>query len=189
VKIPEGVELFRIYKGEEYRAEAKGGRFLLKNDGQLYASLNKLSRAVGPTSENAWINWFFVDSEGQRRPVADLRDPATIVERKKGGEDVARAFQASSGDDHVTWRDDVERALQQLGGKASLDLIYRTVEQIRKAGRRSVPPSLDATIRRTLEDHSSDSANYRGGLDIFCMSEGKGAGMWALRSQRQGITK
>jgi hypothetical protein len=39
---------------------------------------------------------------------------------------------------------------------------------------------MEATVRRTLEDNCSDSDNFRG-VDIFCMPEGKGAGIWALR--------
>jgi hypothetical protein len=80
----------------------------------------------------------------------------------------------------ATWRDDVRTALLRLGGRASLHRIYREVEAIRKLASRSIPPTLDATVGRTLEDHSSDSANFRG-ADLFCMPEGKGAGVWALR--------
>ena len=42
------------------------------------------------------------------------------------------------------------------------------------------PLRMEATVRRTLEDNCSDSDNFRG-VDIFCMPEGKGAGIWALR--------
>jgi hypothetical protein len=79
-----------------------------------------------------------------------------------------------------TWRDDVRSALQRLGGRASLFRIYKEVKAIRSAAGRSIPPSLEATVRRTLEDHSSDSENYRG-QDLFCMPEGKGAGVCGLR--------
>jgi hypothetical protein len=79
------------------------------------------------------------------------------------------------------WVDDVKRALTELGGKAPLQRIYDAVEKIRKEERRSVPRTLDATIRRTLEDHSTDSHNYRGRADLFALPEGKGAGVWALR--------
>lgn len=77
----------------------------------------------------------------------------------------------------IRWVDDVRTALDALGGKASLHRIYREVERIRKAGERSVPKTLEATIRRTLEDHSSDSANFRG-ADLFA---NVGRGEWALR--------
>jgi hypothetical protein len=81
----------------------------------------------------------------------------------------------------ITWRDDVCDALHQLGRKARLQKIYDRVEQIRKDGGRTVPPSLEATIRQCLEANSSDSHNYKGGPDIFCMPEGRGAGVWSLR--------
>ncbi len=81
-----------------------------------------------------------------------------------------------------TWRGDVQEALGQLGGTASLHKIYDQVETLRKDAGRSVPRTLDAVVRRTLEDHSSDSANYKDGRpDLFLMPEGPGAGVWALR--------
>lgn len=81
----------------------------------------------------------------------------------------------------VTWRDDVVTALQSLGGKARLGRIYETVTSIRREAGRTVPPSIDATVRRTLEDHCSDSDNFRGVLDLFRMPEGRGAGVWSIR--------
>ncbi len=80
-----------------------------------------------------------------------------------------------------TWRDDVAEAVRQLGEKPRLHMIYDRVEAIRKEAGRSVPRTLDAIVRRTLEDNSSDSENYKGGPDLFCMPEGRGAGVWALR--------
>jgi hypothetical protein len=79
-----------------------------------------------------------------------------------------------------TWRGDVQWALERLGGEAALEKIYREVASIRKQARRSLPRTIEATIRRTLEDHSSDSDNFRGD-NLFCMPYGKGAGVWALR--------
>jgi len=80
----------------------------------------------------------------------------------------------------VRWVDDVRSALVTLGGKASLHSIYKEVERIRKGAGRSIPKTLDAVIRRTLEDHSSDSANFRG-ADLFALSEGHGKGIWQIR--------
>lgn len=178
----EGFEIFRTYLGTEYRARASCGRWVLDH-GSEYGSLNELSRAIGAKTENAWINWFFKDEFGRRRPVSDLRDAETVAARRKGNEtSMSEAtFQVDLTGDN-TWRDDVRIGLEKLGGRSSLHRIYETVRKIRKAAGRSVPVSLDATIRRTLEDHSSDSDNYRGGLDLFCMPEGKGAGVWALRT-------
>jgi hypothetical protein len=82
----------------------------------------------------------------------------------------------------IRWVDDVVMALKSLGGQARLHRIYYQVEKQRRSAGRSVPRSLDATIRRTLEDFSSDSANFRG-EDLFEMPEGPGAGLWALRKR------
>lgn len=84
-----------------------------------------------------------------------------------------------------TWATDLAEVLEELGGKAPLQDIYDAVRKKRKAAGRSVPPSLDATVRRTLENHSSDSRNYTGGADLFAMPEGKGAGIWSLRSSEK----
>lgn len=81
----------------------------------------------------------------------------------------------------ATWAHDLVSVLKAMGGKARLERIYDAVEKLRRANGRSVPRTLEATVRRTLENHSSHSDNYLGGVDLFCMPEGKGAGVWALR--------
>ncbi|MCB2109244.1 MAG: hypothetical protein KDE14_16155 [Rhodobacteraceae bacterium] len=73
IALPEGFEIFRTYLGVEYRAKAVGGSWLLLNDGQAYPSLNQLSRAVGTKVENAWNNWYFIDSQGMRKLITTLR--------------------------------------------------------------------------------------------------------------------
>lgn len=85
-----------------------------------------------------------------------------------------------------TWATDLAEVLQAAGGRARLQQIYDDVRRVRRAAGRSVPKSLTATVRRTLENHSSDSDNYTGGADLFCMPEGKGSGVWALRESRPG---
>lgn len=80
-----------------------------------------------------------------------------------------------------TWRDDVREGLHRIGGRATLFRIYKEVEAVRRASSRSIPRSLEAVVRKTLEENSSDSDAYKGGPDIFCMPQGKGAGVWALR--------
>lgn len=82
-----------------------------------------------------------------------------------------------------TWATDLAEVLLARGGKARLSQIYADVEKLRRKEGRSTPKSIGATVRRTLENHSSDSHNYTGGADLFCMPEGKGAGIWALRPQ------
>lgn len=80
-----------------------------------------------------------------------------------------------------TWATDLAEVLTARGGRARLNLIYEDVERLRRSAGRSLPKSLEATVRRTLENYSSDSHNYTGGADLFCMPDGKGAGVWALR--------
>jgi len=72
--LPESFEIFRNYKHTEYRARATGGKWLLVNDGQLYPSLNQLSRATSGNIENAWRNWYFMDRDGKRHLIERLRN-------------------------------------------------------------------------------------------------------------------
>jgi hypothetical protein len=99
--------------------------------------------------------------------------------------DSAEAEVSSEASSARTWRDDIEVALDPLdrGDGASLYEIYRAVKTIRLGAGRSVPETLEATVRRTLEDNSSDSDNFRG-TDLFYMPKGKGAGIWGLRRKR-----
>jgi hypothetical protein len=82
----------------------------------------------------------------------------------------------------IRWRDDVMQALVDLGGAATLDEIYRKVRSIRRAAGRSLPPSTDAVIRRELENNSSDSEAFTRERDWFEMPQGKGAGIWSIRT-------
>ncbi len=80
-----------------------------------------------------------------------------------------------------TWATDLAEVLLARGGRARLKQIYNDVEELRRTAGRSIPKTIEATVRRTLENHSSDSHNYTGGADLFCMPDGKGEGIWALR--------
>ena len=79
----------------------------------------------------------------------------------------------------IRWVDDVFEAMSRLGGRSTLNSIYKEVELIRIAGGRSIPKTLEATIRRTIEDHSSDSENHRG-PDLFAKI---GRGEWEIRRE------
>ena len=81
VHFQEGFEVFRNYLGTDYRARATGGCWVLLNDGSRHRNLNKLSRAIGAKRENAWVNWFFLEPNGKRRTVSDLRDQSRITRR------------------------------------------------------------------------------------------------------------
>lgn len=116
-----------------------------------------------------------------REPVKEhqlpLRHESKEVFASKGSAERDQAVTISFG--KTRWVDDVRLALHQIGGVASLHQIYRKVEEIRHSAGRSVPKTLEATIRRTIEDHSSDSENFRG-VDVF---EKVSRGEWALRKK------
>jgi hypothetical protein len=76
VELPEGFEIFRFYKGKEYRATATNGKLELKGTKQTYPTLNQLSRAVSGNIENAWRNWYFTGRDGQRHLIEGLRSDA-----------------------------------------------------------------------------------------------------------------
>jgi hypothetical protein len=193
---PEAFEIFRTYLGRDYKAHARAGRWVLEHNGQAHASLNELSKAVGAKTENAWANWYFNGPDGTRRAVSELRDPLKIAKRKLPVSEPAMSSSSISrpasapgvASEHhnatdATWRDDVREALKALGGKAPLQRLYSEVEAVRRRNGRSVPRSLEAVVRRTLEDHSSDSEAFRGAYDVFFMVEHRGAGVWGLRQE------
>jgi hypothetical protein len=72
--------------------------------------------------------------------------------------------------------------LLNLGGKASLSKIYDEYERCFPEHKSK---HWEAAIRATLEQYSSDSEKWNGRHDLFYMVEGKGRGVWGLRSERQ----
>ncbi len=174
VLFPEGFEIFRSLKGEDVRARASGGRWVLKGSGALYGSLNELSRGVGAGTENAWASWFFLGPDGRRQHISTLRDPTAVVRRK--------ARPAGPLSEDALWLADVRAGLAAIeDGRGLLDDIYKAVEQVRRAQGRDWPVAAKATVLRILEESSSDSDAFKGGADHFAMPYGKGAGFWALR--------
>lgn len=85
----------------------------------------------------------------------------------------------------MQWWQSVEKALNNLGGAASLGSIYAEVRKVRASANDSQPPSLDAIVRRELEYNSSDSSNWKMNRDIFFSVHGIGNGVWGLRSMAQ----
>jgi hypothetical protein len=76
----------------------------------------------------------------------------------------------------ATWKEDIAEALAAIGGRGSLAQIYQ--ELVRR--RPELSGAWQATVRGTLERHSSDSENFNG-EDLFCSVEGIGNGEWGLR--------
>ncbi|USA40049.1 hypothetical protein NCF86_02500 [Pelagerythrobacter marinus] len=92
-----------------------------------------------------------------------------------------RQSASKSKGNKVRWRDDIVEALGRLGGEADLHEIYRAVTEIRQKAGRSLPASIDAVIRRELENNSSDSESFTGHRNLFRSVNGIGGGRWALR--------
>lgn len=78
------------------------------------------------------------------------------------------------------WIDDIVTALRSLGGAGSYEEIYAEVA----ARRPSLPRSWQEIVRRTIQQHSSDSAGHTAGRkDVFHSVNGIGQGFWALREK------
>lgn len=79
----------------------------------------------------------------------------------------------------AAWKEDIVKALEELGGIASYPEIYNKVQQIRQIG----IVNWQATIRGRIEDLSSDSERFKNGEDLFYSVEGLGKGVWGLRAR------
>jgi Apea-like HEPN len=75
----------------------------------------------------------------------------------------------------LSWKDEIVDALTALGGKASLSQLY---SQIENHTHRTLAETWQATVRYTLQIHSSDTDSYRGGEDLFQRLD---KGYWGLR--------
>ena len=82
VQFAEGFEIFRHYKGTDYSAKATSSAWLLMNTGDLYPSLNGLSKAIG-AHEDAWHAWRYRDGDGKVRPIRELRDESKVTKRRR----------------------------------------------------------------------------------------------------------
>ena len=69
-------------------------------------------------------------------------------------------------------------AIRNLVGKATYSQIYEEFERISGI---ILTQSRKAGIRKNIEDHSSDSMNYKGKEDLFYSVYGLGNGTWGLR--------
>ncbi len=78
-----------------------------------------------------------------------------------------------------TWLDWVVEAMAQLGGDAVYEDLYNQIQLIRPS---PFTKQWKATVRKTIENNSSDSDNFReNNQDVFKSVGGKGSGHWALR--------
>jgi len=83
------------------------------------------------------------------------------------------------------WVEDIVDHLRELGGEAHYSELYRHIEQ---NPRRPLGRSWQAVVRRTIEQHSSDSTIWpkRELPDLFRSVDGLGQGRWALRQANAG---
>lgn len=81
----------------------------------------------------------------------------------------------------TSWKDEILNALKALGGEAHLSEIY---DYIKNTTARNLAKTWKATVRYTLQIHSSDSEAYRGGEDLFVRLE---RGYWAIRNDNNVI--
>lgn len=80
----------------------------------------------------------------------------------------------------MAWRDDIVTALRDLGGVAQLNDIYAQLD--RSLPRERKTATWEASVRRTIEQHSSDTESYAGrNPDLFYSVDGIGRGRWGLR--------
>lgn len=79
--VPEGFRIERNFKGRDYEAQATSGGWKLDGSNRIVSSPSALSDLIGTGVENVWNNWFYVDPDGKRRPISDLRNPETIRRR------------------------------------------------------------------------------------------------------------
>ncbi len=73
VFFPENFEIFRNFKGEEYRAVIKNEKWLNINTQMSYPTLNQLNQSLPVGNENAWRAWKFRISTGTVRSIDSLR--------------------------------------------------------------------------------------------------------------------
>jgi hypothetical protein len=75
VHFPEGMRIYRTYKGHKREAFAHLDRWFVRATGQSFHSLHKLSQSVNDgKNENSWMNWKYVDHEtGEERLIDELR--------------------------------------------------------------------------------------------------------------------
>lgn len=83
---------------------------------------------------------------------------------------------------YMTTLEYVIKSLTNLGGKAHYFDLYNEFERI---SGKDMTRVMKASIRATIERHSSDSTQFNGRRDIFYSVHGLGKGTWGLRSHKK----
>ncbi len=72
VHFPQGFEIFRTYKGQDYSAVVHEGRWIM--GARAYPSLFALSMAIIDSRENPWLHWKYRDANGRVATISNLRN-------------------------------------------------------------------------------------------------------------------
>ena len=72
VHFPQGFEIFRTYKGQDYSAVVRESRWVM--GARSYPSLFALSMAIIDSRENPWMHWKYRDANGRVAPISNLRN-------------------------------------------------------------------------------------------------------------------
>ena len=78
-----------------------------------------------------------------------------------------------------SYLNNIVQIMNDLGGKATYAELY---DEYEKLTGEELTASKKATIRKTIEDYSSDSKNFKGKEDLFYSVHGMGRGTWGLRN-------
>jgi hypothetical protein len=79
VHFPAGFEIFRNYKGREYRAVVRDNRWVM--DGRNFPSLFSLSMAIIDSRENPWMHWKYRNAKGHADFISNLRRIPSELEK------------------------------------------------------------------------------------------------------------
>jgi hypothetical protein len=71
VHFPAGFEVFRTYKGREYRAVVRDARWVM--NGRNFPSLFSLSMSIIDSRENPWMHWKYRNAKGRADFISALR--------------------------------------------------------------------------------------------------------------------
>lgn len=134
-------------------------------------------RLPGETSEDSVIRRLLGMEEEMRNPSTTVAERQNLIATRQLQDDLP---------DSKKWTDLLIWTLEKLGGTAPLAEIYRVSREGRKALGYDLTINHDASARECLESHCLESEKYRGKQNLFLMPEGKGAGVWALRSMQVG---
>lgn len=114
-------------------------------------------------------------------PRIDSQEIEHLLTAPASGELSDRGRTPSNLPKSIKWTDLLVWTLEQLGGEAPLEEIYRVSREGRRSLGRRPTREHNASARECLESHCLESEKYRGKSNLFRMPKGKGAGVWALR--------